>query len=57
MLNGLNPPPEVKMMGTSIKFDDIDTALAEADELVQRLNSMLSEDGKETHQIEFEKRL
>jgi hypothetical protein len=31
MLNGLNPPREGKMLGTSIKFDDIDTILAEAD--------------------------
>ena len=44
------------MIDTSIKCDDIDTVLAEADELVQRINSMVSEDVTETHQIEFEKR-
>jgi len=44
-------------MGTSIKFQDTNTLLAEADELVQRLNSMVSEDVTKTHQIEFEKRL
>ena len=44
-------------MDTSIKRDDIESVIAEADELVQRINSMVSEDVTETHQIEFEKRL
>ena len=45
------------MMNTSIKHNDIDKVLAEADDLVQRVNSMVSADVKVIHQIEFEKRL
>ncbi|MGD8943114.1 MAG: hypothetical protein PVJ37_07600 [Desulfobacterales bacterium] len=44
-------------MSTSIKLDDIDKVLAEADELVEKINSMVSEDVIETQKIEFEKRL
>jgi hypothetical protein len=45
------------MMSTSLKYQDIDKVLAEADDLVEKINSMVSEDVIETQQIEFEKRL
>lgn len=44
-------------MSTPIKFDDIDKALTEADALVQKINTMVTEDITDAHQIEFEKRL
>ena len=44
-------------MSTSLKYQDIDKVLAEADDLVEKINSMVSEDVLEAHQIEFEKRL
>ncbi len=44
-------------MRNSLKYQDIDKVLAEADDLVENINSMVSEDIIETHQIEFEKRL
>ena len=44
-------------MSRSSQIDDFDAVMAEADELVQQINSMVAEDIKETHQIELEKHL
>lgn len=42
-------------MNASYKYDDIDSVLAEADELINKLESMVVDDIKEEHRIEFEK--
>ena len=44
-------------MGRSSQIDQFDAVMAEADELVQHINSMVADDIKETHHIELEKRL
>jgi hypothetical protein len=43
------------MMQTTFRSKDIDQLLAEADELIARINSEVLEDIDEEHRIEFEK--